>query len=86
MFCPNCGKEISEGSNFCQYCGFKIVSEQNLTVEDLIRNVLIQRINGIRNRNAEAIASEVLHEFGSLKNLSGRPLENLLRFRGLWGC
>ena len=62
MFCPNCGKEIGEGSNFCQYCGFRMVSEQNLTVEDLIRNVLIQRINGIRNRDADAISGIVYKE------------------------
>ena len=62
MFCPNCGKEIGEGSIFCQYCGFKLVSEQNLTVEDMIRNVLIRRIDGIRNRDADAIAGVVFKE------------------------
>ena len=24
MFCKNCGKEISNDSNFCQYCGSKL--------------------------------------------------------------
>jgi len=24
MFCPNCGKEISEGATFCPFCGTKI--------------------------------------------------------------
>ena len=24
MFCPNCGKEISDDSVFCQYCGYKL--------------------------------------------------------------
>jgi ketosteroid isomerase-like protein len=62
MFCPNCGKEISEGSIFCPYCGFKMVSEQSLTVEDQIRNVLIRRIDGIRNRDADAIAGIVYKE------------------------
>jgi len=62
MFCPNCGKEIGEGSIFCQYCGFKLVSEQNLTVEDVIRNVLIRRIDGIRYRDANAIAGVVFKE------------------------
>ncbi len=27
MFCPNCGKEIGEGSRFCQYCGKKTKNE-----------------------------------------------------------
>ena len=38
---------------------------------------------GVPGRSAEQIAQEVLAEFGSLKALSGRPLEELLRFRGL---
>jgi len=24
MYCPNCGKEIEEGSKFCKYCGAKV--------------------------------------------------------------
>lgn len=24
MFCPHCGKEVSEGQAFCQYCGLRI--------------------------------------------------------------
>jgi uncharacterized protein YacL len=24
MFCPNCGKEIPDGSNFCPFCGYQI--------------------------------------------------------------
>ncbi len=24
MFCPHCGKEISEGQAFCQHCGSQI--------------------------------------------------------------
>jgi uncharacterized membrane protein YvbJ len=24
MFCPNCGKELSEGATFCPFCGTKI--------------------------------------------------------------
>ncbi len=26
MFCPNCGREIPDGSNFCPYCGAKIIT------------------------------------------------------------
>jgi len=33
--------------------------------------------------SAEQIAREVLQEYGSLNGLAGRPLEELLRFRGL---
>ena len=27
MFCPNCGKEINDNSNFCLYCGHKFADE-----------------------------------------------------------
>lgn len=29
MYCPNCGKEIKEGSQFCSSCGSKIVLPRN---------------------------------------------------------
>lgn len=38
---------------------------------------------GIPGRSAEQVAADVLAEYGSLRNLSGRPLEELLRFKGL---
>jgi len=38
---------------------------------------------GVVGRSAEEIANDVLDEFGSLKGLAGRPLEELLRFKGL---
>jgi DNA repair protein RadC len=38
---------------------------------------------GIPGKSAEQIAGEVLGEFGSLKGLSGHPLDELLRFKGL---
>jgi len=30
VFCPNCGKEIPEGSNYCIYCGEEIIKENNI--------------------------------------------------------
>ena len=29
MYCPKCGKELMNGANFCQYCGYKIESGEN---------------------------------------------------------
>jgi hypothetical protein len=29
MYCPSCGKQISENSNFCLYCGTSIVMKQS---------------------------------------------------------
>lgn len=28
MFCPNCGREVSEGSAFCPYCGAQMSNVQ----------------------------------------------------------
>nr|DAS99107.1 MAG TPA: zinc-ribbon domain protein [Caudoviricetes sp.] len=45
MFCPNCGKEIADGSKFCQHCGFQIVvdeaekREKTLEEEGLINKI-----------------------------------------------
>ena len=33
MFCPNCGKENIDGSNFCSNCGNKIYISTNISVE-----------------------------------------------------
>jgi len=38
---------------------------------------------GIAGRSAQEIAEDVLREFGSLRGLSGRPLQDFLRFKGL---
>lgn len=38
---------------------------------------------GIPGKSAEKIAEEVLRKYGSLRGLAGRPLEELLEFRGL---
>ena len=38
---------------------------------------------GIPGKSAEKIAEEVLKKYGSLRGLAGRPLEELLEFRGL---
>lgn len=29
MFCPNCGKEMNEGAEFCNHCGYKIVNKNS---------------------------------------------------------
>lgn len=30
MFCSNCGKEISNQANYCQYCGHRIIESRNM--------------------------------------------------------
>jgi ketosteroid isomerase-like protein len=68
MFCPTCGKEVPEDANFCQYCGAGLVSESKVSQapptspEDVVKNVLIRRIEGIKNRDAKTIEEIVLKE------------------------
>lgn len=45
-FCPNCGKEIDEGDQFCKGCGSKINSEGDL---DIVNNTEI---------NTESVSSD----------------------------
>jgi len=62
MFCPNCGKAIPEGSNFCTHCGFKLVSEDKISPEESIRSLLIRRIEAIKNRDAQTIENLIYKE------------------------
>ncbi len=62
MFCPNCGKKIEEGSNFCANCGFRFVSEGKISAQEIVRDIVTRRIEGIKNLNAKAIESLVYKE------------------------
>jgi DNA-directed RNA polymerase subunit RPC12/RpoP len=59
MICPNCGKEVPDEANFCKYCGVKLVKDVQLSPRDIIRNIVIRRIEGIRNRDPGAIQALV---------------------------
>ena len=37
-FCPNCGKEIEEGDQFCKGCGSKINSDGDLDIKNIKEN------------------------------------------------
>lgn len=60
--CPSCGGAIKEDYRFCKYCGYKLTSEGEASPEEVIKNVLIQRIEAIKNRDAKAIANLVFAE------------------------
>lgn len=38
---------------------------------------------GIKGRNAERVAKDLLDKYGSFKGLSNQPLKNLLKIKGL---
>jgi ketosteroid isomerase-like protein len=62
--CPSCGAEVGEADNFCRRCGFNL-SQLGVPLgspEDEVRAVIIQRIDGIRRRDAEAIGRVVERE------------------------
>ena len=44
MYCKSCGKEIQEGTRFCQYCGTKVqqIVVQNRSVANQTRPVSAQ--------------------------------------------
>ncbi|HYB93083.1 MAG TPA: zinc ribbon domain-containing protein [archaeon] len=49
--CSNCGAENEEGSVFCKHCGTKLM----LTVEDDVKNAIIKRIDGLKNKDEAAV-------------------------------
>jgi len=59
MICPNCGKEVPDYANFCKYCGIRLAKGKQLSMQDTIRNILIRRIEGIRNRDPKALKNLV---------------------------
>ena len=62
MFCPNCGKKFLEDSNTCIHCGFVFDQVRKVRVQDIIRNVIIQRLEGLKNRDAKAIEQMMYKE------------------------
>jgi len=55
MFCPNCGKTLPEGSKFCPYCGTGLVVAKEYSPEEVIRDVLTRRVEGVKNKDAKAV-------------------------------
>ena len=63
MFCPNCGKDIPNDSNFCPNCQSKILFNQNMN--ENLGNISPKIINPNLNINKE----ELLTKISSLKKL-----------------
>lgn len=45
MKCPNCGKEITDDSKFCEYCGTKVVKENKVWIKNKIYLTLFLAIS-----------------------------------------
>jgi len=48
MYCPNCGKEIPDGSKFCPYCGAKVVASPE-------QKKLVKEMRGKRGRKKNSL-------------------------------
>lgn len=47
MFCKNCGNRLNENEKFCGRCGTKIITTNNVTIDNSILNQQIQTNDGI---------------------------------------
>jgi len=69
--CPTCGKENADENVYCNWCGSKLASStqsqsgsQNppvtqpvSTVEDEVKNVIVKRFDGIKNKDEKAVTA-----------------------------
>ncbi len=57
-YCPSCGAEVRETDNFCRRCGAKLKELEYPpgTPEAAVKSVIIERIEGIKRRDPEAIS------------------------------
>ena len=75
MYCPNCGKEIPDGSKFCPYCGTKVEQGEivykgkgNLSSSSFILNILMQIMAGLLVLISIAILIESFVISGRIRN------------------
>ena len=83
MYCPNCGKEIPDGSKFCPYCGTKIISsnsskeidinekeqKEKVYEEEVLRARASQKIQiGLKNPGLAAVLSALWVGVGQIYN------------------
>ena len=61
MYCPNCGKEIIDGSKFCSLCGKKIetAGNENFKKQRNVEEVVIKAVT------AEDIENETKSDYSA---------------------
>lgn len=64
-YCPNCGGRVDEADAFCRRCGFNIahLRASLAQAEESVRAVIVERIDGIKRRDTEAIRKIVDEEY-----------------------
>ena len=74
MFCSNCGKEINDNAKFCQYCGYQILSNENL--EEMGSNNISNKssISNHIQQNLEKFKSKIQLMNSFLYNISNLTL------------
>ena len=68
-YCPKCGNEVHEDYNFCKYCGAPLGKTSILplttqtptstSLEDEIKNTIIRRLYGIKNKDEKTVSNIV---------------------------
>lgn len=70
MYCPNCGKEYSDGQNYCRYCGYSLAANNNIEEVIDMQNDSVQdnkmendKISPVDlNENKSRISSAIIDE------------------------
>ena len=79
MFCPNCGKEINDSSNYCLYCGHKFAENSINYIKginaiiDIVYFNLFTQIEHFSDASVESLYSPT-NSYIELKYLSMKSL------------
>jgi hypothetical protein len=61
--CPRCGREVQDDDIFCRFCGAPLTyvtvptEAVPTSPDDVIKNVVVKRLDGIKNRDENAVRS-----------------------------